>query len=142
MWLSVAIIGHVLNGLAFLLDKFLITKRIPQPAVYAFFVCLLVIVLKLLNFASKKDDEEQLLKIVAPADMDYEKEFEKIFSTYLTKWNIINVEDIEGMEKNEITYMVRFKKAAGEKKATFIHDLKKLNKENRVSLFGTEHLVY
>ena len=98
--------------------------------------------MKWFNFASKKNDEEQLLKIVTPAGMDYEKEFEKIFSTYLTKWNAINIEDLEGIEKNEITYMVRFKKTAGEKKSAFIHDLKKLNKDNRVSLFGTEHLVY
>ncbi|MEK6921521.1 MAG: DUF4956 domain-containing protein, partial [Nanoarchaeota archaeon] len=118
------------------------TRFFSLAVILTFFVCLLIIALKWFNFASKKNDEEQLLKIVTPAGMDYEKEFEKIFSTYLTKWNAINIEDIEGIEKNEITYMVRFKKTAGEKKSAFIHDLKKLNKDNRVSLFGTEHLVY
>ncbi len=41
MWLLIAIVGHLLNGLAFLVDKFLLVKRVPSPAVYAFFVSVL-----------------------------------------------------------------------------------------------------
>ena len=73
------------------------TRFFSLAVILTFFVCLLIIALKWFNFASKKNDEEQLLKIVTPAGMDYEKEFEKIFSTYLTKWNAINIEDIEGI---------------------------------------------
>lgn len=118
------------------------TRFYTLAIILTFFVCLLVIVLKWFQFASKRNDEEQLLKIVVAATIDHEKEFEKVFSMYLTRWNIINIEDTEGTGKSEITYMIQLKKGTGEKKAAFIRDLKKLNKENRVSLFGTEHLVY
>jgi len=37
-WITVVIAGHFLNALAFLMDKFLLTKKIPSPFVYAFFI--------------------------------------------------------------------------------------------------------
>src|SRR3989344_3073074 len=37
-WLAIVLIGHFLNALAFLMDKFLLTKKIPSPFVYAFFI--------------------------------------------------------------------------------------------------------
>lgn len=105
------------------------------------FVCLLVIGMKWFDFASKKKQDE-LLKIVASATVDHEKEFEKVFTKYLENWNLINVENIAGTEMNEVTYMVRFKKGLTAKKAEFIREIKNLHKDNKVSMFGTEHLVY
>ena len=38
-WLTIVLTGHLLNALAFLMDKFLLSsKRIPSPFVYAFFI--------------------------------------------------------------------------------------------------------
>ncbi len=38
-WLLIVLTGHLLNALAFLMDKFLLSsKRIPSPFVYAFFI--------------------------------------------------------------------------------------------------------
>ena len=37
-WIIVVTIGHFLNAVAFLMDKFLLTKKIPSPFVYAFFI--------------------------------------------------------------------------------------------------------
>lgn len=37
-WLLIVLIGHLLNAIAFLMDKFLLTKRIGSPFVYAFFI--------------------------------------------------------------------------------------------------------
>lgn len=37
-WLLIVLIGHILNALAFLMDKFLLAKKITSPFVYAFFI--------------------------------------------------------------------------------------------------------
>lgn len=37
-WLVIVLVGHLLNAVAFLMDKFLLTKRIGSPFVYAFFI--------------------------------------------------------------------------------------------------------
>lgn len=41
IWIGAALLGYFLLALSQILDKFLLTKgRIPEPAVYAFYVCL------------------------------------------------------------------------------------------------------
>lgn len=105
------------------------------------FVCLLVIAMKWFNFASNKKQDE-LLKIIIPLAIDHEKMFNAVFTSYLDHWNLINIEEVAGAQTNELTYMIRFKKSAAAKKSEFMRDIKKLNKDNRVSVFGTEHLVY
>lgn len=37
-WIIIVLAGHLLNALAFLMDKFLLAKKIPSPFVYAFFI--------------------------------------------------------------------------------------------------------
>lgn len=37
-WLLIVIIAHLLNAGAFLVDKFLLAKAVPKPAVYAFWI--------------------------------------------------------------------------------------------------------
>ncbi|MEK7084616.1 MAG: DMT family transporter [Patescibacteria group bacterium] len=37
-WVIIVLGGHFLNALAFLMDKFLLAKKIPSPFVYAFFI--------------------------------------------------------------------------------------------------------
>lgn len=37
-WLIIVLSGHLLNALAFLMDKFLLTKKVTSPFVYAFFI--------------------------------------------------------------------------------------------------------
>ena len=41
LWLIIIIIAYFLNASATVIDKFLLTKKIPNPAVYAFFICVL-----------------------------------------------------------------------------------------------------
>ncbi len=117
------------------------TRFYGLAIILTLFVCLLVIGMKWSNFASKKKQDE-LLKIVTPGTVDHEKELDKIFSKYLNKWTMINVENIAGTEMNEVTYMVQFKKGLATRKAEFIREIKNLHKDNKVSMFGTEHLVY
>jgi len=42
MWLIITIISYLLNAVSLLINKFLINKKITNPAVYAIFVCLLM----------------------------------------------------------------------------------------------------
>ncbi len=44
MWLLVVIIAYFLNAIAAVVDKFLISKKIPNPAVYTFYIALLGLV--------------------------------------------------------------------------------------------------
>ncbi len=41
MWLIIVVIAYFLNALAAVVDKFLISKKIPNPAVYVFYITLL-----------------------------------------------------------------------------------------------------
>jgi len=41
MWLTIIVIGYFLNAVAAVVDKFLISKKIPNPAVYTFYITLL-----------------------------------------------------------------------------------------------------
>jgi uncharacterized membrane protein YhiD involved in acid resistance len=107
------------------------------------FVCLLIIGMRMFGFASQKQNEE-ILKVIVPNTVDYEKVFATPFKKYLDHYNLLNIEHVSGEKTNltEITYMVRFKKETSSAKTAFIHDIKKIHVDNRVSLFGTEHLVY
>ncbi|MBI4281793.1 DMT family transporter [Candidatus Uhrbacteria bacterium] len=52
-WLLIVIIAHLLNAGAFLVDKFLLAKAVPKPAVYAFWIGMLgLFALVLLPFGS------------------------------------------------------------------------------------------
>lgn len=116
------------------------TRFFALAVMLTLFICLLIIGMKWFNFASKKDHDE-VLKIIAPASIDQERRFKKVFEKYLHYWNLINIEDIEESRLSELTYMVRFKKPSRDKH-NFIREIKNINANNRVSLFGTEHLVY
>lgn len=41
MWLFIVIVGYFLNAAAAVVDKFLLSKKIPNPAVYTFFIAAL-----------------------------------------------------------------------------------------------------
>jgi len=41
IWLLIIVVAYFLNASATVVDKFLLTKKIPNPAVYAFFICVL-----------------------------------------------------------------------------------------------------
>ena len=114
------------------------TRFYSLAMILTIFVSLIVIAMKWFNFASNKK-QDMLLKIYTPT-IDHEKAFNSIFSKHLNHWKLINVENREGTDSNELVYMVGFKKTAS--KQEFIHEIKKLNEHNWVSVFGTEHLVY
>lgn len=38
MWIIIVVAGHLLNAIAFLIDKYLLTKQMPNPIVYSFMI--------------------------------------------------------------------------------------------------------
>ncbi len=53
-WLPITIVAYFLNAIAVTIDKFLLTKKIPNPAVYTFFISVLSLVaLVLIPFGFK-----------------------------------------------------------------------------------------
>lgn len=40
-WITIVLVGHLANALAFIIDKILLTKSIPNPIAYTFFISLL-----------------------------------------------------------------------------------------------------
>lgn len=52
LWLVVVLLGHLANAGAFIIDKILLSKKLPHPAVYAFYIGLLnVVAIAFLPFA-------------------------------------------------------------------------------------------
>ncbi len=41
LWLSIAVLAYLFNALSAVIDKFLITKKVPSPFVYTFFITIL-----------------------------------------------------------------------------------------------------
>jgi len=65
-WLVIVLAGHLLNALAFLMDKFLLTKKIPSPFVYAFFIGALgILALILIPFGVTLPATPALLRALA-----------------------------------------------------------------------------
>lgn len=116
------------------------TRFFSLAILLTIFMCILIISMKWFNFASKKDHDE-VLKIIGPANLDHKKSFDKIFNKYLSYWDMMNIEDLSGSKMSEVVYMIRFKKSSTNR-ASFIQEIKKVNKNNRVSIFGTDHLIY
>jgi uncharacterized membrane protein YhiD involved in acid resistance len=119
------------------------TRFFSLAFIMTLFVSLLVIGMNIFGFGSQKKNDE-ILKVIVPHELDYEQKFQHLFKKYLAHFQLLNIETLRdnGTDLTEITYVVRFKKSASSLKTSFIHDLKRVNLNNRVSLFGTEHLVY
>ena len=65
-WLIIVLAGHFLNALAFLMDKFLLTKKIPSPFVYAFFIGALgILALILIPFGFNVPSAGEIVRALA-----------------------------------------------------------------------------
>ena len=107
-----------------------------------FFVCLLIIGMNKMKFGSQKQSDE-ILKITLPSTSAHEKAFQDVFNQHLSHYNFLNMEETADKEAlREITYLVSFKKTTSASKIALINDLKKINPHIKISLFGTERLVY
>ncbi len=91
------------------------------------------------KFGSRKDNEE-ILKITIPPDLDFENKIESILKKWLKSYQLINIEGTsEGL--TELVYLVSFDKRV-EDKAFVLKAIKEANEGLPVYTFGTDHLIY
>jgi hypothetical protein len=86
-----------------------------------------------------KDVKEQILKIRLPGDMRYEQLFDRVFSNYLTRSNLIAVETVQAGLLTELVYGIEFRRQADAQ--AFMEELRKLNDNNKVALITGHHEV-
>lgn len=104
-------------------------------AVYmTFFLSLVMIILKYIDFGSKIESEE-ILRVVLPSKKDYSTLFNDTFKKYLKLHYILSV-DSSRDELTEVTLAIRFKKNASLER--FMDDLRELNEGNQIVLLPSE----
>ena len=107
--------------------------------IMTFYVCLLILLLHAINFGSRKINDE-IMKIVTPIDLDYERHIEPILQKELNFFQLLNIEATSSKKLQELVYLVRFKK--NRRKRNLFNKIKKVNENNPVYVFGTDHLIY
>jgi uncharacterized membrane protein YhiD involved in acid resistance len=86
-----------------------------------------------------KDVREQILRIRVPADMGYETLFDRVFSRYLARFNLIAVETVQAGTQTELVYGVELRRV--QETQEFITELRRLNDNNKVALLTGHHEV-
>ncbi len=92
-----------------------------------------------LKFGMRKSVDE-ILKIIVPSTMDFERKIEPVLKKWLNSYQLIN---IEGTSKGlfELVYLVKFSKRITNK-SFVLKRIKEFNGNRPVYLFGTDHLIY
>ena len=93
--------------------------------------CFLLLVYDKLNIFEKKQ-QEKILKIVIPEDLDYTEVFDDIFINYTKKQTLKQVKMIDMGSLFELTYLIEFKENIKEKQ--FIDDLRIKNGNLKIIL--------
>ena len=79
-----------------------------------------------------RESNEQTLKLWVAEDMDYEAEFERLFSLYLVRYKLLSVKtDKEGL-LIKLEYVVEFREQASKK--AFLDEIRKITYNKPVSL--------
>lgn len=113
--------------------------RFYLVAIYATVViCILLWALAKLNMFAK-DVKEQVLKVRLPSDIAYDNLFDRLFSKYLTRADLMTVETVQAGMLTELVYGVEFKRSADPR--IFMNDLRQLNDNNKVTLITAQHEV-
>jgi hypothetical protein len=102
---------------------------------FALLVTILVSLLFVFFYKTKFGEDntnEQILKIIIPEDLDYEKVFDETLKKYTDSYNIIKIETINMGSLFELKYNVKLKK--GVKAQEFINDLRILNGNLKINL--------
>lgn len=92
-----------------------------------------------IKFGMRKAKDE-ILKIMVPVKMDFEKKIEPVLKKWLQSYQLINIEGT-GKVLNELVYLVRFSKRI-RNKSFVLKRIKEVNGNNPVYLFSTDHLIY
>ena len=92
----------------------------------------LVIILLSKSSFGNTDNNQKILKIVLPEDMDYETVFDEVFKKYLKNYRLDNVKTVNLGSLFELTYTVNVKSDIHEKE--FIDELRVRNGNLKISL--------
>lgn len=105
--------------------------EIAYALIITVIVSLFIIILSKSGFA-KQSENNKILKVVLPEDMDYETVFDKVFNEYLTSYKIENVKTINMGSLFELTYIINEKNNISEKE--FIDNIRQKNGNLKVSI--------
>lgn len=105
--------------------------EIAYALIITVIVSLFIIILSKSGFA-KQSENNKILKVVLPEDMDYETVFDKVFNEYLTSYKIENVKTINMGSLFELTYIINEKNNIKEKE--FIDNIRQKNGNLKVSI--------
>ena len=101
-------------------------------------ICLILYLMFRFDMFSS-DTREQLLKIRIPADMRHGELFANLFQDYLSSYNLIAMETVQGGMLNELVYTVIFKQV--DQSENFVEALRQLNQNNKIVLITGYHEV-
>jgi len=85
------------------------------------------------------DVREQILKIRVPGNTRYEELFERVFDRYLSRYNLIAVESVQGGLLTELVYGIELKRQR--EAPELLEELSRLNENNKVALITGHHEV-
>ena len=105
--------------------------EIIMAVILTLLVGFMIIVFSKLNIFGKSNNNK-LLKIVIPEDMDYEDVFIDTFKKYLDDYKLINVKLINMGSLYELTYSVNEKNNIKEKE--FLDDVRVINSNMKITL--------
>ena len=101
---------------------------------FALFTTILVLLVWLVLSKTSifENNDEKILKITIPENLDYTNIFDDIFSKYVDKYNLIQVKTVNMGSLFDLTYNINLKKNIEEKK--FIDELRVRNANLKVML--------
>ena len=100
-------------------------------AFFAVIISTVNLILNLVNFGGRSE-EDRVLKITVPEDLDFEGKFEDIFERYLTKYTVEEVKTTNMGSMYKLSYRVNMKK--GESVKTLMDEIRERNGNLEVSL--------
>ena len=102
-----------------------------RAAFFAVIISTVNLILNLVNFGGRSE-EDRVLKITVPEDLDFEGKFEDIFERYLTKYTVEEVKTTNMGSMYKLSYRVNMKK--GESVKTLMDEIRERNGNLEVSL--------
>ena len=101
---------------------------------FALFITILVLIVWLILSKTSifENNDEKILKVTIPENLDYTNVFDDIFSKYVDKYNLVQVKTVNMGSLFDLTYNINLKKNIDEKK--FIDELRVRNANLKVML--------
>jgi uncharacterized membrane protein YhiD involved in acid resistance len=100
------------------------------------FVSALIFIMNIFRIGSITE-QNMLLKILLPVNIDYTEQFQKVFEDHLKNFRHISAETVRNGLFNRLTYSINLKQNTTQYR--FIEDLKKYNDNNEIQILNQDH---